>query len=223
MCQPTSFVSTGFAATWQKTCVAGFLLTSVVLSGCASIGLSGPPSDLFTLSPKSTFSSELPFVDWQLVIEEPLASGGLDSSRIALKPEPTEFNYFAGARWTERAPVLVQTLIIESFETSGKIVGVGRQSIGLRSDYNLKLELREFQAEYFDKSAPPAVRVRVNAKLVRQPRQQIIASKSFEFRRVAEEDSVRSIVRTFDSALGRAMKELVEWTLTVGQKDVDGS
>jgi len=188
MCQPTSFVSTGFAATWQKTCVAGFLLTSVVLSGCASIGLSGPPSDLFTLSPKSTFSSEL----------------------------PTEFNYFAGARWTERAPVLVQTLIIESFETSGKIVGVGRQSIGLRSDYNLKLELREFQAEYFDKSAPPAVRVRVNAKLVRQPRQQIIASKSFEFRRVAEEDSVRSIVRTFDSALGRAMKELVEWTLTVG-------
>ncbi len=200
--------------------VAGF---GLLVGGCASIGLSGEAPDLYTLTPKSTFGAETPYVDWQLVIEEPLASGGLDSSRIALKPEPTEFRHFAGARWIERAPVMVQTLIIESFESSERIVGVGRQSIGLRSDYNLKLELREFQAEYFDKTAPPAVRVRINAKLVRQPRQQIIASKSFEFRRSASEDSIRAIVRAFDSSLGRAMKNLVEWTLTSAQADLDRS
>lgn len=195
----------------------------ILLNGCASIGLSGEAPDLYILTPKSTFKSETPYVDWQLVIEEPLASGGLDSSRIALKPEPTEFQHFAGARWIERAPVMVQTLIIESFESSDRIVGVGRQSIGLRSDYNLKLELREFQAEYFDKSSPPSVRVRINAKLVRQPRQQIIASKSFEFRRVATEDSLRAIVRAFDSALGRVMKHLVEWTLSGAKQDASDS
>lgn len=199
------------------------LALGVLLNGCASIGLSGEAPDLYILTPKSTFKTETPYVDWQLVIEEPLASGGLDSSRIALKPEPTEFQHFAGARWIERAPVMVQTLIIESFESSNRIVGVGRQSIGLRSDYNLKLELREFQAEYFDKTAPPAVRVRINAKLVRQSSQQIIASKSFEFRRVATEDSLRAIVRAFDSALGRAMKRLVEWTLTGAQQDATDS
>ena len=53
---------------------------------------------------------------------------------------------------------MIQTLLIESFENTGKIIAVGRQSLGLRSDFNLKLEVREFQAEYFPKDAAPRVR-----------------------------------------------------------------
>ena len=37
----------------------------------------------------------------------------------------------------------LQTLIIESFENSGRIVAVGRESVGLRADFTLKTELRE--------------------------------------------------------------------------------
>jgi len=57
----------------------------------------GPPLNLYNLTPKSTFSDDLPEVSWQLVIEEPLAAGGLDSSRIAMRPAPTELKYFADA------------------------------------------------------------------------------------------------------------------------------
>lgn len=188
-----------------------------LLAGCG-FGeiIAGPAPNLYNLTPKSTYERNLPNVEWQLVIEEPRAAGGLDSKRIALRPAPTEIKYFAEARWTERAPKMLQTLLVESFENTGKIVAVGRQAIGLRSDYNLKTDLREFQAEYFDASVP-TIRVRINAKIVTQPRQTIIASQSFEAQVRAASTAMPDVVTAFDSAFGRVTRHLVEWTLLEAQ------
>lgn len=187
---------------------------ALVLGGCNGIipGV-GPAPNLYDLTPKSTYAPNLPRVDWQLVIEEPRASGGLDTKRIALRPTPTEIKYFAEARWTERAPRMVQSLLVESFENTGKIVAVGRLAVGLTSDYNLQAELREFQAEYFDGSKTPTVNVRINVKVVKQPDQVIIASRSFETKARAESANMRAIIDAFDRAFGKVVKEIVQWTL----------
>ena len=109
---------------------------------------------------------------------------------------------------------MVQTLLVESFENSGKILAVSRQAIGLRSDFSLKTELREFQAEYFgDDHTQPKVRIRINAKLIEQPRQRIIAAGNFEHTVRAPRGEIGSIVLAFDQALGKVTKRLVEWTL----------
>ncbi|MGI9336279.1 MAG: ABC-type transport auxiliary lipoprotein family protein [Gammaproteobacteria bacterium] len=188
----------------------------LALPGCGPLISSEPPPDLYNLTPKSTFPGDLPRVDWQLVIEEPLAARGLDTVRIAARPAPTQLQYVAGSRWTDRAPKMVQTLIVESFENTNKIVAVGRQAIGLRSDYNLKTELREFQVEYYDGAETGRVRVRINAKLVKQPRQEIIASESFERIVPAQKNGMRGVVDAFDQALGSVVKDLVRWTLSSG-------
>ncbi len=196
--------------------LAGVSLTGLTASGCTDgiFGqIAGPPPDLYTLTPKSTFSDDIPVVDWQLVVEEPVAAGGLNVARIALRDEPTRLDYFAGARWTERAPSMVQTLLVESFENTGKIVAVGRQAIGLRSDFNLKSELREFQAEFAKPDRPPQVRIRLNAKLIKQPRRSIIASENFEAVVNAESGTIADIVHAFDEALGKVLRRIVEWTL----------
>ena len=193
-----------------------FGLALVALSGCGPLISSEPPPDLYNLTPKSTFPDDLPQVDWQLVIEEPLAARGLDTVRIVARPAPTQLQYIAGSRWTDRAPKMVQTLIVESFENTAKIVAVGRQAIGLRSDYNLKTELREFQAEYYDGTDTARVRVRINAKVVKQPRQEIIASETFERVVPAQEQGMQAVVDAFDEALGGVIKDLVKWTLTSG-------
>jgi len=153
-------------------------------------------------------------VKWQLVVEEPLANGGLNTARIALRPNHLEVKYFADARWTERAPKMVQTLLVESFENTGRIVSVGRQVIGLRSDFNLKTELREFQVEEF---GGRKVRVRINAKLVTQPRQTIVASQSFESTREIAGKTMAASIRAWDSALGDVLKQVVMWTLDEGR------
>lgn len=184
------------------------------LAGCSLLKIPGPAADSYNLTPKSTFVSGLPNVNWQLTIEEPIADGGLDTSRIALRPSSTELKYLANARWTERAPKMIQTLLVESFENSEKIIGVGRQSIGLRSDYNLKTELREFQAETSINNRVNKVRVRINAKIVKLPKRTIIGSKSFEYiEEVRNKGGIKDIVIAFDAAAGRVFKHLVEWTL----------
>ncbi len=84
----------------------------------------------------------------------------------------------------------------------------------MRSDYNLKTELREFQVEYGNGEANGLVRVRMNAKLIQQPQQEIIASDNFERVVQIENKGMQAIVTAFDQALGGVMKKLVEWTLT---------
>jgi len=196
--------------------VAVISLISLVLTGCGDLLSAGPPPVFYTLSPKSTFDKNLPDVPWQLVVEHPLSSGTLATQRIALTHDPVQIEYFAGARWTEQAPRLVQTLLVESFENSNKIIAVGRMAIGLRSDYNLKSELREFQAEYDREGAPPTIRVRVNTKMIRQAKRQIIASRTFESLVKAESTSMRDVVLAFDRALGKVIKKIVGWTLITG-------
>jgi cholesterol transport system auxiliary component len=186
----------------------------VLIPGCSPLKLPGPPPDLYNLTPKSTFDEGLPEVRKQLIIEEPVAAGGLDTSRIALRPHATQLQFYADARWTERAPKMVQTLLVESFENTNKIISVGRQSIGLRSDFTLKTELREFQVEQSPDSENMSVRVRINAKLVQQPTRVIIGSQSFEYARETPSDSTMDeIVVAFDIATGKVIKRLVEWTL----------
>lgn len=183
----------------------------LALGGCQLPGGGEPPS-LYTLTPKSTFSPDLPKVDWQLIVETPVAAAGLNTSRIALQRSPVTLEYYANANWTDVAPLMVQTLLIESFENTGKIVAVSRESTTLRADYLLKTELREFQAEY-DTSGPPRARVRINAKLARMPDRAIIGSYTVERMERAASGDLPAIAMAFDEALGGAMRRVVEWTL----------
>ncbi|WP_416899401.1 MAG: ABC-type transport auxiliary lipoprotein family protein [Minwuia sp.] len=193
------------------------MATALVLGACGSIlPVPQAPSTFYNLSPKSTFSQQLPEVSWQLVIEEPLAAGGLNSSSIAFRPTPLELKYFKDVRWTERVPRMVQTLLVESFENSGTIVAVGRQAIGLRADYSLLTEIREFQAERMNGGV---VRVRLNAKLIKQPRQIIVSSRSFETAVPDTGESMDATVRAWDRAIGDVMKDVVQWTIVEGETD----
>jgi cholesterol transport system auxiliary component len=199
-------------------------------AGCVEFpGAKDEPPRLYVLTPKSTFPKDLKPVNWQLLVEAPISPAGLNTARIALQDSPIELRYFQLANWTDFAPKMVQALIIESFENSGKIISVGREQIGLRSDFVLKTELREFQAEY-DTRLPdgtkvlgpnadaPWARVRINIKLVKMPQREIIATQTFERRVRAAENTMSEIIGAFDAALGRTLKSIVVWTLKTGEK-----
>ncbi len=184
-----------------------------LVAGCTGVfpGRGAPPR-LFTLTPKSTFANDLPEARWQLVIEEPVAAESLDTSRIAVQHTALSLQYYKQVRWIERAPLMIQTLLVESFENTGKIVAVGRLSTDLRADYVLKTDLREFQAEY-QGDGNPIVRVRLIAKLVKLPERAIIASHAAEEIVRAKGPEVEDVVVAFDDALGKVLKSIVEWTL----------
>ena len=194
------------------------VILALAAGGCGNVipGAASQPPRLYELTPKSTYSKKLPKAAWQLIVETPVAAASLNTNRIAVQRDPITLGYFERAVWTDVAPSLVQTLIIESFENTGMIVAVGRESVGLRSDYILKTELREFQAE--TSSGSPIVHVRVIAKLVQMPQRTIIAWTSEDHKIPSDGESMEAIVRAFDEALGKTLKRIVEWTLKVAPK-----
>ncbi len=194
---------------------AAVTLPAALLSGCADlIPGQGAPPNLYRLTPKSTFPDDLPTVNWQLVLAQPDADAALDTTRIALIREATKIEYYAKSGWTDRAPSMVQTLMLESFENSKRIVAVGRRAIGLRADFELRTELREFQAEYSQSEI--AAHVAINAKLVRAAERSIVGQQNFLSKAPAAIDDIEVIVQAFDDALGSVLKHLVEWTLKTG-------
>ena len=184
---------------------------AALLAGCALLQ-AADPQDLYTVTPKSTFEPDLPAVYWQLTVEAPAAAANLNTGRIALAMTPTSSDYYAKAAWTDRAPLMVQTRIVDSFENTRKIVAVARESIGIRANYVLQPDLRNFEALYYY-GEPPIVRVRIIAKLVRMPDRQIIGVASFERCVRARADKIPKVVEAFDQALGGVIKQLVSWTL----------
>lgn len=198
-----------------RPCLARFLAIAccLTLGACTALDLARrEPPQLYALTPKSSFDAGLPQVDAQLSVEVPTATAGLNTARIALRPTPTTLDYYAGGIWIDVVPVMVQNLLLESFDNAGYIDVLGRGAVAVGADYALLTHVREFQAEYQGSSAP-VVRVRLQSRLVELPRRNSVAATSVEYLVRAENTSLAAIVRAFDEAFGKASKRLVEWGL----------
>lgn len=89
-------------------------------AACAAINPTAP--SLYTLTPRPALDASIPRADWQLLVETPVAGGGIDTPRIAVARSPTSLDYFADVSWADRAPAMIQGLIVQSFEDSDRIV-----------------------------------------------------------------------------------------------------
>lgn len=198
---------------WRRCLVIGGAV--VLLAACS--GVIGPlPYQLYVLQPAATPAADYaadPNMQWQLIVAMPDAPASLDTARIALSQNTTTMDYFAGANWSDRAPVLLQSKLVEAFENSGKVKGVARTSAGLQTDYLLQPEIRNFEAQYAQPNAAPQIVVKVAFKLVKMPDREIaggfIATKTVQ----AGENKLDSIVSAFDEAVGAVDKQAVDWVL----------
>jgi cholesterol transport system auxiliary component len=184
------------------------------LAGCSGLLGGGAPAHLYRVTPKSSYPPNLPHRSVQLLIDVPVAPAGLDTARVALTRSAVSIDYFADSEWTDRAPLLVQTALVESFENSRAITAIDRESVGLRADFILKSEIRHFEAVYDSPSGPPEVWVAINIRLVNPSDREVVAHTSFERRERASANDVPSIILAFDEALGGVMKDTVVWTVT---------
>ncbi|MEP2531925.1 ABC-type transport auxiliary lipoprotein family protein [Shimia sp.] len=195
------------------------LLAISLLSACAGIGSlnrAAQSSELYSLTPKSTFDSSLPRLRQQIVVEEPTATAAVDTDQVAVMPNALQVQYLPGVRWVDRAPLIVQSLLIESFENSGRVAAVGRSTVGLRPDYMIVTDIREFQATLVnreDEESALQAEVRLNIKIVDAYSDHIVGSSSFEKIRVSASDEMIDIATAFDGALGSAMRGAVEWSI----------
>jgi cholesterol transport system auxiliary component len=191
----------------------GFALIAVLCAGCGILS-EAPKRQLYRLDPTVNFAAPLPHTAAQLLVTVPNAPAGLDTARIALSRSAVSLDYFADAEWSDRAPLLVQSAIIEGFEKSEAVPAVGRDNAGLRADFILQTDIRDFSAVYDSPAAPPLISVVVHMELITIPEHRIVAQRSIARRQRAAANAVPEVVRAFDTALGGVVEEVVRWVVT---------
>jgi cholesterol transport system auxiliary component len=186
---------------------------ALAVTGCASLLGLGPPPHLYRVTPKNTYPANLPHSSGQLLVDVPLAPAGLDTGRIALSRSAVSIDYFADSEWIDRAPLMVQTALLDSFENSKAITAIDRESVGLRADLILKTDIRHFEALYNSSNGAPEVWVAISARLVNPSGRDVVAHASFERREQAKGNDIAQVVVAFDEALGGVMEDIVLWTV----------
>jgi cholesterol transport system auxiliary component len=191
-----------------------FLLLPALLAGCSSL-LSVQRAPFTTYSPRySATATAGPGVDWQLMIETPLASDTLDTARILVMPTPGVLEVFPAARWSGTAPALLRGIVVQGFEGSGRIVGVGSATSGLHADFSLAIDLRDFQLEVNGGAAQAAVRFQ--ARLLDYTTNRVLATHAFAAQAPAAGTDAASAFAAFETALNTVVPQLVDWTLDQG-------
>ncbi|HUD42667.1 MAG TPA: ABC-type transport auxiliary lipoprotein family protein [Dokdonella sp.] len=190
------------------------LLAACVLTSCASLTGNTEPFAIYAPQLR-TAAAAGPAVDWQLAIDTPLANSAIDSTRIAVMPTPGVLQIYPAARWRDPAPALLRGLIVEGFERSGRILGVGAAA-GLRADFGLTLELRALQAE-IGADGTRAV-VRLQASLINYASNRVVAAHTFETAAPAAGSDMTAAFPAFETALDTIVVQLVDWTLAEGER-----
>lgn len=193
-------------------------LAALLLGGCSSLlNVQRQPFTIYSPQYEAAQATKVGApVDWQLIVETPLASDTLETPRILVMPTPGVIEVFPGARWSDPTPALLRGLIVQGFEESGRIVGVGSGGSGMRGDYALAIELRDFQIEYHN--GQPQAAVRFQARLLDYTTNRVLAAQSFDAQTPAAGKDAASAFVAFEAAINEAIPKLVDWTLRKGNE-----
>lgn len=190
--------------------LAALMLASVMLSGCGTIlGGSSGPVDTFDLSSSSVAPRSHPRRHLQLLIPEPAALKMFDGQNIVIRSGPSSIAYLKGAQWGDRLPRIVQNKLLQAFEDTGRVGGVGTPGQGLAIDDQVVTEIRDFS---IDSTTSGAV-VEVSVKVLNDRNGAVRASKVFRETAPLVGTANGDYVQALQSAFDRVSSDIVSWTL----------
>ncbi len=195
----------------HRLTLIGLAMLAAACGPLVELPNSGPAPSLYTLTPVPAIAGE--GTTDLLLVEDPTAAGGLDSTMLARRSSPTAIQYYAGGRWADRPTQMIQAALVEAFEMAGQHVSRGRGGTSVPAVYELQTDLRDFQAEFYSGGDIPEIRVRLAITLVRLGKLETIGKNSILVTRQANGPTLDSVVLAFDDAADEAMRQAVEWTI----------
>ncbi|WP_337269798.1 ABC-type transport auxiliary lipoprotein family protein [Oryzifoliimicrobium ureilyticus] len=184
------------------------LLAIPVAFALASCGTSAKNST-YDLSIAATTSGPA-IKNRQLLIATPTALQALNSEQIVVRVSPAEIQYLGQSQWSDKLPQMVQSKLVEAYENSGKLGGVGVPGQGLAIDYQLVTDIRAFEIEATGGSK--AV-VEISAKILNDRNGTVRAQKVFRQVVPAPSGSNLGYVKALDRAFSSVASQMVDWTL----------
>lgn len=181
------------------------LVLGLGLASCSSTAT----NDTFDLA--ASARADGPMVrNRQLLVPEPTALKALDSDSILVRVSGTEIQYLSKAQWSDRLPRMVQSKLVEAFENSGKLGGVGKPGQGLAIDYQLVSDIRAFEIV---SSGTRAANVEISVKILNDRNGTVKTQKSFSASEPVSGGENRAYIKALDRAFSRVSADIVDWTL----------
>lgn len=179
------------------------LMSALILSACT---IGGAERSFRVLEPQLAplGAGEQAPLDTVLAVARPQADRTRDTSRILVRRDRSLMPW-AGVAWNDRAPDLVQDLLVEALD--GRVATVGRHG-DLAADYRLELELRRF--ELVEEGRSLHAQLALTVRLL--DREGVIAATlRIDEREVAAGQNVEAAVAAMETALQRGIGTLADW------------
>lgn len=198
---------------------AGMLLAmALALAGCTSSLLesNAKAPDTYRLAGEALADrgGRLPLA---LAVARPRAGPALDTDRIAVVQPDSRFDYFAGLRWSEAAPQMLQQQLVWALTADGRFEAVVAAPSRVPTDLRLDVELRRFEAVYSAAGTPPEVRVELQVSLVDTRQVRRLASFTATGAAPAGADGRASVVAAFERATNEAVRLTVDQVRSAAQ------
>lgn len=188
------------------------VLALVMLSsGCSVMGAlgSGPNRDVFELRATGPAMVCNRAAAPQLVVEQPKATGAVDSERILIRPNPLQIQYLPDAEWSDTVPVMVQTLLVRRLGEYSAFSHVGRAPLGSSGDYALLSEIKDFSANIQGDST--IIRMHISVQIVDEYSARVIARRDFLTEVPATSTKTSELLAPFDAAGQTIFNEISDW------------
>ena len=176
----------------------------LLVSGCVS---GSQPREIFDLTAPSDFGIS-GSIDSQILIIQPKAVLALNTKNIAVVSKGNQISYFPNVAWSDDLANLVQTRIVEVFQNTNRVNGVGTPGQGMLADYRIVTEISEFQFSEDSISANVVFFV----KIINERDGLVLASRKFSAGEELHSMAVETAVKGLNSALNKILIEIVNWS-----------
>ncbi|MDX3925402.1 MAG: ABC-type transport auxiliary lipoprotein family protein [Shinella sp.] len=202
------------AARWRAGHSSGLAakaaMISVLAIALSACGTGRAKNDTFGLT--SVPAVEGPSArNRQILVPEPSALKALDSEQIVIRPTASEIQYLANSQWSDSLPKMMQAKLVQAFENSGRVGGVGRPGEGLAIDFQVATNIRAFEVQ--TSGASTAV-VEIYAKILNDRNGTVRTQKLFRATVPVSGTGNPAFVAALDAASAQVTAEIVSWTLS---------
>lgn len=187
---------------------------ATLVSGCM-LARSADPHAVIAPQVDMPVDADWPEVDWTLLIQRPRTDRMRDSDRIMVRVGDSRLEPYPGAVWLDELPDMVQALMIEAFEDSGRFVAVGRTG-AIRSPLSLVTEIRRFEA-VDSGGGMLEIELSLQARLVDHASERVRSSRTFTRRHEVQGSGVEALIPAFEAAMSALFADIADWLLAEGE------
>lgn len=188
-----------------------------ILASCGALSAlsdATTPLDVLELRAPADLPEARGVLARDIIIEPPTTSGALETDRVMIRPGPLQAQYLPEVRWSEPAPVMIQTLMLRALDGTGAFQYVGREPLGPSGDFAIVTELVDFQAEVAPGGDSARVLVRMIVRIVREQDIRIVATRTFAASAEAASLDDQQLAAAFDAATREVIADFAAWTLS---------